>query len=785
MLTGVLGTFWLGLGCLAGTSPKMVEPFLVDTQEMRINMDGELSDLVWSEAVQINDFVEVWPESHSSPALQTRVRIFYGQSGLYIGFWCEQGAKNQNGRLSSRDNQVERDWIRVSIDPVGNGAQAYFMELGLGGSQRDGTILAEREYNDDWDGPWIGRTRSGKQNWTGEIYLPWSMFPIPQRSSGSLEMGIHLERWVSYLGERHSWEPLTEKENRFLSGFSRMKVTVDDWPATWTLVPYAAGTQDRLAGSSKGKGGADFFWSPTPGIKLSATVFPDFGQVESDELVVNLSAFETFFPEKRSFFLEDRDIFDTRKYKLVHTRRIGGAPDKPVQFQDAVVNGLDKASDIQFAIKATGQMGNNQYGFMAVSEDDAPITINEVTNSAATKASSPGRDYLAGRFKHETITEAGHYLAHGWLGTFVDRHALDRRAMVHSYDGTLRDGEGKWRLNWQVLASRVKRVGKEGYGAWFDGSWQQSRGVRHGLELVYFDDKIELNDLGFLWRNDQRWIEYDLLQRRGGMARWLERVSNFSISLASNNAGQIIRRKVVGRMNFETRKRLNWEIFIENESAPWNDRISRGNGAVRAPAWVSVGFGLKTDERKRFGLSLWSWAWNEWKKEKRLSTNVNLGLRFTPNDHLSLRFDGTMRDSDGRLLWLEDTRFAAYELLEIIPSLRMDLLLSPRQDIRFIGQWAGIEGDAFAVYESGPDGKLESLDHLDAKLEDFSRGDLALQVRYRYELAPLSELFAVYSLGGFIQSAQPVEQTSFSDLLSDAYDHKIADQVLIKVRYRF
>jgi len=785
----------LALVCIAALiaplwAAKRVAP-VYKNGETRIQVDGLLSEAAWDEVDAVSDFVEVYPDDSGREAqLITEVRLIYTDRGLYVGFWCQQERSRQIGRLSARDVGAERDWFRVYVDPGGQGAFGYFMELGLGGSRRDGTVLVERRHNNDWDGPWRGRTQTHDNGWTGEMFLPWNMFSMPKTNGDAHEMGLHLERWVAHSGRKYSWEPIYDRDNKFLSGFSRMKVKVNGASSDkLTLYPYAAGDHDQLGDSTSGKGGLDLFWNPTRGLKLSATMFPDFGQVESDDLVVNLGAFETFFPEKRSFFLEDRDIFNTRKYNLVHTRRIGASPDSPEVDDGQNVEGLPGASEIITALKLTGLQGDYRFGVMsAVEEDEDYLVVDDDSGAIMNRGTASGRQFFSGRVMRERTLSSGHYQAIGYLGTLTRRETLERDAMVHAIDGTIRDRDGQWNVNWQALSSFVDEAGESesGFGAWIDGNYQASREWRHYMELVYFDDKIDINDQGFLWRNDQQWLTYNLRQRDNDSERFKELRFDIWTSWARNRAGEMIEGNIWMERVWARHNRTSVALSAEYNPPQWDDRISRDNGSVRMNATGEVGGWWDSDPRRKFGFFTGMWFWTEQEFEDRPSFLIRAHNRYTPNDHLDFRLSIVYRNRDGWLLWDDETTFGAYAADQFTPDFRANVLISNTQDLRIILQWVAIKAETQRVLALGGDGQLREDPTIDRRDLDFAISNIALQARYRYEFSPLSEFYMVYSLGGVYEEEDDrAGLPPLSQLWSDSFRNKTADQFLMKLRYRF
>ena len=778
----------LAIVCTGAWAVNEVVPKYQTVDEVSIKIDGNMDESAWDRATIITDLVQVFPDdSGSRPTLDTVIKILYTEKGLYVGFWGETPEDKQLGRLSFRDSgNVERDWFRVSIDPDGQGVNGYYMELALGGSLRDGTIVNERNRRSEWDGPWQGDTRSDENGWSGEMYLPWSMFAIPDSQKDELAMGVHFERWVSHLSERWSWEPLSDRDPRFLSGFSRMRVRNVTKPSSLTIYPYASGSQDQLNDTGQGNTGLDVFWNPTPGLQIAATALPDFGQVESDRLVINLGAIEVFFPEKRPFFLENRDIFNTKKYNLVHTRRIGARPDIPDAPEGFSADGVVGASEILNATKVTGQKGAFRYGTMVAIEDDADYNLINDQTGEVQSVKAEGRRFYSGRVMREHHTSSGGYYSIGYLGTMTDRNAIDRNANVNSIDARYRSGEGKWNVAWQALHSRIDdgSEAESGFGSWIDATYRPNKRWRHWAEYVYFDDKININDQGFLWRNDQRWfghnsrrVEYDLpnLRRREMYLRtWRAENSNHERINTGAEIGAV----------WELNSRQTFRAEVEYQPDRWNDRISRDNGSVRFRSDWSTRVTYDSDSRNRMGMFA-VFAMRREQFGSKPTMIYEAYTRYTVNDHFELRLNTTYRDRHGWLLWREDKTFGVYDGQQLIPSLRTNVLVSPRQDARLVVQWVAIRAEATELRELGENGNLlPSL--LDPETESFAVGSLAIQFRYRYEIAPLSDLFFVYSRGGsFDTDGSNVAQAGFGDIWSDGFSNKTADQFLAKVRYRF
>ena len=189
-------------------------------------------------------------------------------------------------------------------------------------------------------------------------------------TSGQRVMGLYTSRNLAYRNERWGWPGLPFTKAKFMSMFQPITFEGVNPRQQWAAYPYASSTFDAFADAVDAKAGLDFFWRPNSSLQLNATLNPDFGNVESDDVIVNLTAFETFFPEKRLFFQEGQEVFITTQraesfsrsqtLTLLHTRRIGGraeTPDIPAGVSvDPIAFG--QPTELLGAAKVSGQSGN-------------------------------------------------------------------------------------------------------------------------------------------------------------------------------------------------------------------------------------------------------------------------------------------------------------------------------------------------------------------------------------------------------------------------------------------
>src|SRR5690606_27160335 len=299
-------------------------------------------------------------------------------------------------------------------------------------------------------------------------FLPWSLAAMSGAGSAagmadaSRPIGVWFMRNIKALNRGFAWPAIEPTRPTFVADLHRMQVPsytvrVLGW------LPYAAGTHDLLSERSEMRGGLDLFWKPDAQKQLSVTLNPDFGQVESDDLVVNFSAIETFFSEKRPFFTEGQSLFDlrtTNEGRFINTRRIGGAPDA----------GPEGVSDILAAVKFTGLSHRLEYGAFGAFEDDSSI--------------ADGRTFAAARLRYNLDGTAL-----GYLGTLTHRPTLDRDAQVHVVDANW-TGMAGVSVNGQLVGTRIEQAAPpagdaNGYGAVLTARYSPGGRLQQDLNLTW------------------------------------------------------------------------------------------------------------------------------------------------------------------------------------------------------------------------------------------------------------------------------------------------------------
>lgn len=756
------------------------------SESIKVRVDGRLDEDIWSSLPTIGNFETVEPDTLTPGKYPTEMKIFYTAKGIYVGIDMHQPFDTLVGRLSSRDQrQLNRDAVFITFDTSSEARYGYWFGIALGGSLMDGTILPERRYAASWDGPWRGATSVSEHGWSAEMFIPWSAMSMPNRE-GARNIGVYVSRKVAHLNERWAWPALPPTKPQFMSVFDQLEVSDVALRQQYSIFPYASVTVDEVADDVLYKAGADLFWRPSTDFQLSATLNPDFGSVESDNVIVNLNATETFFPEKRLFFLEGQEVFIAspratfnRPTTLLHTRRIGGRAAPPIVPAGVTLEIAEykKPAELNGALKATGETGNFRYGFLTAMEDETKFKGTDTFGNTVDLIQD-GRNFGVGRVVYENSSSNGAIHSLGYMTTFVDHPIND--ASVNAIDGHYLTANGQWQWDGQLMYSHIDNE-DSGVGGFLDGRYSPKQGITHRLELNYRDKDIDISDLGYFPRNDLIGVGYHFEQKTSNISFGRDAFMHLFLLQEWNNdhlstkAGIFLDGKV-------TLDNLNEISFVSNFfPSRYDDLNSFGNGAYRIDDRLHLGVGFGTDSSKRLSADFNLRFEGENLGGHRI--RFNSAFTYRPIDRLTTELSANYRIRDGWLLHQGGTDMTTFNAEDWTIKWNFDFFFTARQQLRASFQWIGIRAFEKDFYQiPNQPGELIPVSKLaGAPSDDFQISNLNFQIRYRWEIAPMSDLFVVYTKNGYITDEFSED---FRTMAENAYRDPVSEQLVIKLRYR-
>ena len=332
-------------------------------------IDGRDTDEAWGRAPVVSDFRQFVPKDDADPTFRTEARVAYDERNVYLLVRAfDPHPDSIMALLSRRDERTQSDYLRVVIDSYHDKRTGYQFAVNPAGVKRDIYLYNDGEEDQSWDAVWDVKTSIDSLGWLAEFRIPLSQLRFNGQPSQTFGLGIHRE--IGRLNERIAWPRFSRNVSGIASQLGEVRgIDGISSPHRLEVLPYAVQknvTEQQVRGFTHPMQtalGADVKYGLTSNLTVDATVNPDFGQVEADPSVLNLTAFEQFYQEKRPFFLEGSGIFrydiscnDGECTGLFYSRRIGRAPQLGWRADDP--NDVPVSTTILGAAKLTGRLKN-------------------------------------------------------------------------------------------------------------------------------------------------------------------------------------------------------------------------------------------------------------------------------------------------------------------------------------------------------------------------------------------------------------------------------------------
>ncbi len=713
-----------------------------------IRIDGQLDEEGWGAAEPITQFTQMDPDEGAPATERTEVRILIGDNALYIGArMYERDPSRIRARLARRDESVDGDVIGIFLDSRHDHLTAYYFRVTAGGAVRDAVVNERGNLDLSWDAVWEAAVATDSLGWTAEIRIPLSQIPYTRDGDGVWGMQIERFRWNDQERVVFAYTPKTETQGPPRYGHLHGLEDLPS-PGRLELLPYvtARGEHMAVADDNPFRRGRDLFTSAgidlryrvTSSLTLNATVNPDFGQVEVDPAVVNLTAFETFFPERRPFFVEGQQLFSfgtLRTYSsssrptLFFSRRIGRPPQRSIGGAGVQHVDAPDQSTIAFASKLTGRTdGGWSLGVMealTLRESADFIDGEDVRQSAPVE---PLTNYLVGRVRRELAggnTVIGGYASavNRDLGDDVLRMTLRRESYIGGVDLNHSWDNRRWALDAAVAASRVggstgamaltQRSSARYYqrpdarsfefdpgrttlsGHYAHAALSRTSGRWIGsVALQETSPGFEANDVGFQTQADRRTISTIVGRQEtqpGRLTRY--HVVALLANQGWNRDGDRINEGYGAILEAQLRSfwRVNVNLFLSDEA--YSDRLTRGGPLTLQPrayeSWVSVGSdprgrvqsffynGLGRDEAGHWRVNAGASFSYQPSPTIRLALEPNFTATHSPAQYVLSSFDPALTDT-----YLGRYVFAELDQRQLALVTRLDWTFNPRLSLQ-------------------------------------------------------------------------------------------------------
>ena len=607
-----------------------------------------LTDEGWQTLIPVAAFIQREPKEGAEPSQRTEFRVAYDSTTLYVRVRAFDGEPDKIVTyLTRRDDNSPGDWLRVFIDSYRDRRTAYEFAVNPSGVKQDRYWFNDTDRDDSWDAVWDVHVSRDRDGWLAEFQIPFSQLRFTPGPTATF--GFAVVREIGRLKETSTWPLLPRAATGYVSSFGDLDgLSISASPKRLELLPYMVSDLTRQptngnplvkASAPEATLGVDLKYALTSALTFTGTVNPDFGQVEADPAVVNLSAFETFFNERRPFFVEGSGNFNFNfdDGNLFYSRRIGrspqGAGDLPGG--DTVYVDSPPQTAILGAGKVTGRVGKFSIGVLHAVTREERAAVVEWRRARTEQPVEPLTNYSVGRARREFANQSSvgfivtatqrrltddlrflpssavaggadfdwrfksrYALAGYWVGSSVrgDATAIDR-IQQNSRHYFQRPGATSFQLDPAAtsLAGSSARISLSKIGG---------ERTRFASNLGFKSPGFDISDLGFFRRADEKnmnnWLQ---IRTEKPSRRFRSRYLNFNQYAHWNYDGDLLGSggNINGQGNFTN----NWSTgggFNFNQRY-FDDRLSRGGPGGLFEDYNGVWFWVNSDDRHAVSLN--------------------------------------------------------------------------------------------------------------------------------------------------------------------------------------
>lgn len=651
-----------------------------------ITLDGKLDEEIWQQVPVATDFTQRFPNDGNPATEKTEAMVLYTEDAIYVGARAYDSSMDSvAATLFRRDSNGYSDWFFVSIDSYNDNRTGFAFGVNPKGVRKDLLLFDDTDEDLRWDAVWETATSMDDEGWTVEMKIPLSQLRFsPPENGTETEWGINFQRQIARNEESSFWAPIPQNESGFVSRFGQLQgIRQLESPRRLEISPYASSNLTRAPSNSTNPFydandlgasiGADIKYGLTSDLTLTATINPDFGQVEADPAVINLSAFETYFREQRPFFLEGNEIFqfgNTRTFGsfgnplTFYSRRIGRGPQGSLSryndYQDESIYDTDNVdwgdiytnlpdqSTIAGAAKLSGKTKSGWSVGLLNAYTVAESSPYQIGNSQASGSFTvePGTNYLVARTKKDI--NDGNTIFGGFLsaanrnidGTYFEEF-LHSSAYLSGVDFEHNWNDRDWTLSGTFSASQVNgtseaieltqkssaryynrvdsdkleldptKTSLSGFAT--EISLQKSGGEHWLSSLTYSEVSpgYEVNDLGFQNRADYRAATFVLIYRESAPKYFRNYEFWAAGNYAQNYDGDVIDigPAAAGFLRFKNLWSVNFHVSYSGKQY-W-DRLTRGGPVTSRPRDWMLNFNIRSDQTKNVSYGIGGFLRNE------------------------------------------------------------------------------------------------------------------------------------------------------------------------------
>lgn len=742
--TPLLLFLFLLLVSVATYSQKTYQTSRLSGHEPEI--DGIIDDAAWETIDWAGDFTQREPFDGKPPSQNTLFKILYDNDNVYVAIRAYDSVPSEIvTRLSRRDN-TDADWVGVIFDSYDDNLTGFGFAVTASGVKMDLMIINDGQDDATWDAIWSAKAHIDALGWTAEFKVPLSQLRFAKKED--MSWGMNVFRYIYRKQEMSLWQPVARNAPGFVSYFGELKGLKGISPKKdIEILPYVVGKAEHSEKEEgnpfatghkyKATGGVDGKIALTNDFTLNFTVNPDFGQVEADPSVVNLSAFESFFAEKRPFFIEGKNIFNFRltggdgdgtQNTLFYSRRIGRTPHYYPDLSDNEYADIPSTTHILGSFKLSGKSKNGlsvgviesltkkEMAKLDRGGERSEMTVEPLTNyfvarvqqdynkgtstlggivTAANRSIHdehlnylPASAYAGGLDFYHTWKEKTYYYTIKVLGTRLggDKEAITdvQKSSAHYFqnpDKTYVKVDTN-RTSLSGFAGTIE-IGKQGNGHFNFMTW-----------LTMRSPGVDFNDVGYMRQADEIqqvvWVGYRQYEPNSVFRSY---GLNFNEYVGMDFGGAIIYKgvNVNGFGQLKNYWYVNGGFNLDGESLDLSQL--RGGPGLKTPGGYSSWVSMSTDSRKKLSIDFSANAYHGFENYFR-NLGFSLGGTYKPVNSLSVSLYPDFSFGSNQLQYVTDltyqdkTRYilARLDQKSLGLSVRFNYTITPDLTIQFYGQ---------------------------------------------------------------------------------------------------
>ncbi len=757
-----------------------------------IFIDGKLQEISWNDAVKASGFIQYEPYNGTPASHPTEVRVLYNDQGIYIGAYMYDASPDSIlTQYGSRDDDgLNADYFSVAISPYQDGLNKWVFLVYSNGVQYDAKGTNDNE-EDNWDAAWESATAITEKGWVAEVFIPYSMLRFPKKDIQTWD--INFWRSIRRYRELSSWNFVDNKiqgdiiQSGVLTGIKNIKP-----PLRLSLSPYISGYIEKQPGTDPGSYinyGADLKYGINESFTLDMTLIPDFGQVESDDEIYNLSPFEVQYDEKRQFFTEGTELFD--KGDVFYTRRIGAQPTG----YDLAYNDLSEGEKVTHnpsvapVINATKISGRTSKGtgigvFNAMTAK-TEATIEDSLGNNRTTETQPFTNY------NMTVLDQNIF-ANSRVGIFntnVYRGAGKTTANLTGADWEFNDASNRYsfigniKMSNQIIPETDNSLGL----SYFLATAKRRGSFRYDAGTWSHNDTYDPNDMGIMDNNNETGyyasLYHNVLDPQGIILNSQTMLSSTYIHRHNDGMFQWWEAKVMYHATFKNH--LSAGALINFLPMGYNDFYEpRTEGYFfNNPFAYESSFWLSPDYRKTFVMDARLTYFNM-PERKNVMYKISVEPRYRISDKAFLKTEVTARQENNQMGYVTNSGdrviFGSRDLTTWETEVSFKYIFNANSGLRFKARHYLIYGlyDTFHNL-SNENGTLSSSEYTGD--HDFSFNAFTIDLSYTWYFAPASTLSLVWKNAVYTNGNG--DTVSYFSNLKNTIEAEATNSLSIKVLY--